>query len=69
MKKIIYLALIAVFMGFFSTGCEKEENQRNHEEHNTTKIQLFSLRMTSPKSVMQTAGTPFGKGRLLSLIL
>ena len=26
MKKIIYLALIAVFVGFFSTGCEKEKN-------------------------------------------
>ncbi|MBO4655111.1 MAG: hypothetical protein J5644_06165 [Bacteroidales bacterium] len=41
MKKIIYLALVAFFVGFFSTSCEKEEQQRNHiEEHNTTKIQL-----------------------------
>ena len=41
MKRIIYLALIAIFVGFLPTSCEKEKKQRNHiEEHNTTRIQL-----------------------------
>ncbi len=34
MKKIIYLALIAVLLGFFSTGCEKEKIIKNTSNGN-----------------------------------
>ena len=47
MKKIIYLALIAVIMGFFSTGCEKENlspnNNQTITEINTAKGKRPSL--------------------------
>lgn len=34
MKKIIYLALIAIFVGVFSTGCEKESVLKQNETEN-----------------------------------
>lgn len=36
MKKIIYLALIAVLLGFFSTGCEKEKIIKNSSNNCVT---------------------------------
>lgn len=34
MKKIIYLTLVAFFVGFFSTGCEKQEAIRQNDDYN-----------------------------------